>query len=81
MSASLFIGSRKMTHKHFKERVPAALRRKEAQEIRLANPGKLPMIVEKHKKERNFKRLAKCKFLVPHEMTISQLMQLLRSVP
>jgi len=39
------------------------------------------MIVEKHKKERNFKRLAKCKFLVPHEMTISQLMQLLRSVP
>ena len=42
-------------------------------------PSKIPVIVERYKKERDLPRLDKVKFLVPQELSVSQFCVVVRS--
>jgi microtubule-associated protein 1 light chain len=54
-------------------------RKEEVAAIRAKFPTKVPIIVEKYKKERNLPHIDKVKFLVPQDLTLSQLSTILRN--
>merc|ERR1712150_54010 len=67
------------TYVPFKERRPADVRAEEASNIRQRFPSKVPVIVERYKKEKELPRLDRVKFLVPQELSVSQFVVVVRS--
>lgn len=63
----------------FKERKSMAVRKEEVDGIRQRFPRKIPVIVERYSKERHLPLLNKTKFLVPEELTMSQLVAIVRN--
>merc|ERR1740124_591686 len=65
--------------KSFKERKTFTSRCDEVAGIRAKFPSKIPIIVERYHKEKNLPMLDKTKFLVPQELTMSQLVTIIRN--
>ncbi|CAK9297167.1 unnamed protein product [Gordionus sp. m RMFG-2023] len=63
----------------YKEKTPFAMRQMEALEVKKSHPGKIPVIIERHKNEKILPILNKYKFLIPQELTISHLLGILRN--
>lgn len=63
----------------FKQKKTLATRKEEVAAIRAKFPTKVPCIVEKYKKERSLRHIDKVKFLVPQDLTMSQLSTILRN--
>uniref|UniRef100_A0A3Q0SDM3 Microtubule-associated protein 1 light chain 3 gamma n=1 Tax=Amphilophus citrinellus TaxID=61819 RepID=A0A3Q0SDM3_AMPCI len=58
--------------KPFKLRKSLAVRKQEVAGIRAKFPNKIPVIIERYDKEKYLPPLDKTKFLVPHELTMTQ---------
>ncbi|XP_078493935.1 microtubule-associated protein 1 light chain 3 gamma-like [Ciona intestinalis] len=65
--------------RHFKETKSLATRKAEVHSIRDKFPTKIPIIVERYKKEKYLPFLDKTKYLVPQEMTMSQFATIIRN--
>uniref|UniRef100_A0A3Q2CLI3 Microtubule-associated protein 1 light chain 3 gamma n=1 Tax=Cyprinodon variegatus TaxID=28743 RepID=A0A3Q2CLI3_CYPVA len=57
----------------------AATRRHEVAGIRSKFPNKIPVIIERYEKEKYLPPLDKTKFLVPHELTMTQFVTIIRN--
>ncbi|KAI6657682.1 hypothetical protein LOD99_426 [Oopsacas minuta] len=66
-------------YKPFKERRNLKSRKAEVENIRQKFPNKIPVIVERYKKEKDLPLLDKTKFLVPEELTMSQFVAIIRN--
>ncbi|KAF7487922.1 Microtubule-associated proteins 1A/1B light chain 3C [Sarcoptes scabiei] len=64
--------------KDFKQKKSLAIRRDEFTGIRAKFPNKIPIVIERSKNEKNLPLLDKIKFLVPNDLTIGQLKNILR---
>lgn len=65
--------------KSFKNKKSLASRKDEVATIRKNYPTKIPIIVERFQKEKFLNDLDKVKFLVPQEVTMSQLVTIIRN--
>lgn len=65
--------------KTFKQRKTFVVRKEEVAGIRQKFPNKVPVIVERFHKESLLPDLDKTKFLVPHELTMSQFLTIIRN--
>uniref|UniRef100_A0A0N8EUL3 Microtubule-associated proteins 1A/1B light chain 3C n=2 Tax=Heterocephalus glaber TaxID=10181 RepID=A0A0N8EUL3_HETGA len=63
----------------FKQRKSLATRQEEVAGIQAKFPNKIPMILERNPHEQSLPLLDKTKFLVPQELTVSQLLDVIRS--
>jgi len=63
----------------FKERKSFGQRKEEVAGIRTKFPTKVPVIVERYRKEQMLPLLDKTKFLVPQELTMSQFVTIIRN--
>uniref|UniRef100_A0A9J8AW73 Microtubule-associated protein 1 light chain 3 gamma n=1 Tax=Cyprinus carpio carpio TaxID=630221 RepID=A0A9J8AW73_CYPCA len=66
--------------KPFKLRKSLATRKQEVAGIRTKFPTKVPVIIERYRREKYLPPLDKTKFLVPQELTMSQFVTIIRSV-
>ena len=66
-------------NKTFKERKSLAERKVEVETIRNNFPTKIPIIVEKYKKEKSLPAMDKVKFLVPMELSMAQFTTIVRN--
>ena len=66
-------------HLPFKMRKSLESRLEETAGIRIKFPNKIPVIVERFKKELDLPTLDKTKFLVPEELTMSQFITIIRN--
>ncbi|XP_035993550.1 microtubule-associated proteins 1A/1B light chain 3C isoform X1 [Fundulus heteroclitus] len=57
----------------------AATRKQEVAGIRSKFPNKIPVIIERYEKEKYLPPLDKTKFLVPHELTMTQFVTIIRN--
>lgn len=64
--------------KSFKSRRSFSNRQRDVEDILLKHPHKIPIIVERSKTERSLATLDKSKFLVPEELSMSQLTTIIR---
>jgi len=64
--------------KSFKASRSLSTRIAEVESIREKFPSKVPIIVERYKKEEDLPRIDKFKFLVPKDLTFSQLSNIIR---
>ncbi|XP_065903191.1 microtubule-associated proteins 1A/1B light chain 3B-like [Dysidea avara] len=62
----------------FKERKSFESRKKDVLTIRKKHPNKIPIVVERSTNEKNLPELDKSKFLVPEELSMSQLVNIIR---
>ncbi|KPP66294.1 microtubule-associated proteins 1A/1B light chain 3C-like [Scleropages formosus] len=63
----------------FKERKSFAQRKQEVDVIREKFPGKVPVILERYRREKYLPLLEKTKFLVPEELTMTQFVGVVRN--
>jgi len=63
----------------FKQTKDFLTRKEESAAIRAKFPGKIPVIVERYKKEKYLPAIDRVKFLVPQNLTMSQLAGLIRN--
>ena len=63
----------------FKERKSLAERKADVETIRNKFPTKIPIIVERYKKEKSLPPIDKVKFLVPIELTMAQFTTIVRN--
>ncbi|XP_067441786.1 microtubule-associated proteins 1A/1B light chain 3C isoform X2 [Thunnus thynnus] len=66
--------------KPFKLRKSFATRKQEVAGIRSKFPNKIPVIIERYEREKFLPPLDKTKFLVPHELTMTQFVTIIRFV-
>uniref|UniRef100_A0A3Q3X8I0 Uncharacterized protein n=1 Tax=Mola mola TaxID=94237 RepID=A0A3Q3X8I0_MOLML len=71
-----FIG--RPQNRPFKQRKSFATRRQEVAGIRSKFPNKIPVIIERYEREKYLPPLDKTKFLVPHELTVTQFVTIIR---
>uniref|UniRef100_G3Q833 Microtubule-associated protein 1 light chain 3 gamma n=1 Tax=Gasterosteus aculeatus aculeatus TaxID=481459 RepID=G3Q833_GASAC len=64
-----------LQNKPFKLRKSFAVRKQEVAGIRSKFPNKIPVIIERYERENYLPPLDKTKFLVPHELTMTQFEQ------
>ncbi|XP_022069895.1 microtubule-associated proteins 1A/1B light chain 3C [Acanthochromis polyacanthus] len=67
-----------LNNKRFKQRKTFATRRQEVAGIRSKFPNKVPVIIERYEREKFLPPLDKTKFLVPHELTMTQFVTVIR---
>ena len=60
------------------DRVALERRREEVRDIQDKFPGKVMIILERYRKERDLPELDRVKFLVPQEITLSQFITIIR---
>ncbi|XP_044198956.1 microtubule-associated proteins 1A/1B light chain 3C [Thunnus albacares] len=65
--------------KPFKLRKSFATRKQEVAGIRSKFPNKIPVIIERYEREKFLPPLDKTKFLVPHELTMTQFVTIIRN--
>ncbi|XP_028295490.1 microtubule-associated protein 1 light chain 3 gamma [Gouania willdenowi] len=65
--------------KAFKQRKSFAIRQQEVAGIRSKFPNKIPVIIERYDREKFLPPLDKTKFLVPHELTMTQFVTIIRN--
>ncbi len=65
-------------HSHFYMCIHTDSRRQDVEEITKRHPHKIPIVIEKSKNEKYLPLLDKSKFLVPEELTMSQLTTIIR---
>uniref|UniRef100_A0A8C5G963 Autophagy-related protein n=1 Tax=Gouania willdenowi TaxID=441366 RepID=A0A8C5G963_GOUWI len=58
---------------------PPAIRQQEVAGIRSKFPNKIPVIIERYDREKFLPPLDKTKFLVPHELTMTQFVTIIRN--
>ncbi|XP_045921970.1 microtubule-associated proteins 1A/1B light chain 3C [Micropterus dolomieu] len=63
----------------FKLRKSFATRKQEVAGIRSKFPNKIPVIIERYGREKYLPPLDKTKFLVPHELTMTQFVTIIRN--
>uniref|UniRef100_A0A6J0SFE9 Microtubule-associated protein 1 light chain 3 alpha-like n=1 Tax=Pogona vitticeps TaxID=103695 RepID=A0A6J0SFE9_9SAUR len=63
----------------FKQRKNLATRMHEASDIRARYPNKIPVVVERYRKEKSLPRLDRIKFLVSEDISVSQFIFTLRT--
>ncbi|KAM4584950.1 microtubule-associated protein 1 light chain 3 gamma isoform 2-T2 [Odontesthes bonariensis] len=63
----------------FKLRKSFATRKQEVAGIRSKFPNKIPVIIERYEREKYLPPLDKTKFLVPHELTMTQFVTIIRN--
>ncbi|XP_010159168.1 PREDICTED: microtubule-associated proteins 1A/1B light chain 3C-like [Eurypyga helias] len=63
----------------FKQRKSLATRMHEVTEIRIKYPNKIPVVVERYQKEKTLPPLSRTKFLVSHDLPLSQFVVTLRT--
>ncbi|XP_056264962.1 microtubule-associated proteins 1A/1B light chain 3C [Pseudoliparis swirei] len=66
-------------NKPFKQRKSFATRKQEVAGIRSKFPNKIPVIIERYEREKYLPPLDKTKFLVPHELTMTQFVTIIRN--
>ncbi|KAM9313647.1 microtubule-associated protein 1 light chain 3 gamma [Pholidichthys leucotaenia] len=66
-------------NKPFKQRKSLAVRKQEVAGIRSKFPNKVPVIIERYDREKLLPALDKTKFLVPQELTMTQLVTIIRN--
>jgi hypothetical protein len=71
-------GSPQGTENAFKKRKCFADRKRDVDEIAKRHPNKVPLIVERGRREKNLPLLDKSKFLVPEELNMIQLTAIIR---
>uniref|UniRef100_A0A3Q3AHD4 Microtubule-associated protein 1 light chain 3 gamma n=1 Tax=Kryptolebias marmoratus TaxID=37003 RepID=A0A3Q3AHD4_KRYMA len=67
------------TLRPFKQRKSFATRKLEVAGIRSKFPNKIPVIIERYEKEKYLPPLDKTKFLVPHELSMTQFVTIIRN--
>eukprot|EP00088_Acartia_fossae_P020737 TRINITY_DN22275_c0_g1_i1.p1 TRINITY_DN22275_c0_g1~~TRINITY_DN22275_c0_g1_i1.p1 ORF type:complete len:154 (-),score=28.15 TRINITY_DN22275_c0_g1_i1:128-553(-) len=72
------INNNQIRRPSFKCRKSLSVRKEEVEAIRCKFPNKIPVIVERYSKEKSLPEIDKVKFLVPMELTLSQLANILR---
>ncbi|TKS68766.1 Microtubule-associated proteins 1A/1B light chain 3C [Collichthys lucidus] len=68
-----------LQNKPFKQRKSFATRKQEVAGIRSKFPNKIPVIIERYEREKYLPPLDKTKFLVPHELTMTQFVTIIRN--
>uniref|UniRef100_A0A672H6Q0 Microtubule-associated protein 1 light chain 3 gamma n=2 Tax=Salarias fasciatus TaxID=181472 RepID=A0A672H6Q0_SALFA len=63
----------------FKQRKSFVTRKQEVAGIRAKFPNKVPVIIERYEREKYLPPLDKTKFLVPHELTMTQFVTIIRN--
>ncbi|XP_067942369.1 microtubule-associated proteins 1A/1B light chain 3A-like [Watersipora subatra] len=66
-------------HISYKQRHSRAFRFKESSKAKTANPGKLPVVMERSPKEKSLPQISQVKYLVPQGLPFCQLIRVLRS--
>jgi len=62
----------------YQDKVSFEDRLKEAEYTRNRYPTKVPLVIERHRSEKNLPNIDKIKWLVPHEMTLAQLSSVIK---
>nr|FAA04096.1 TPA: microtubule-associated protein 1 light chain 3 [Lymnaea stagnalis] len=62
----------------FKERRTFSERRKDVESVRNAHPNKIPVIIERYGNEKSLPIMDKCKFLIPDNLNVSDIVKIIR---
>jgi len=62
----------------FKERRTLSERTKDVEAVRTAHPNKIPVIIERFNKEKSLPIMDKCKFLIPDNLNMSDIVKIIR---
>ena len=62
----------------FKERLSLKERKRQAEVVLKKHPGRIPVIVERSKTEKNIAAIDRSKFLVPGDFSVGQLLYIVR---
>ena len=62
----------------FKERLSLKERKRQAEVVLKKHPDRIPIIVEREKKTKNIPVIDRCKYLVPKDFSVAQLLYVVR---